>query len=45
VQAQIKITDHQNGTDQNDTDNHHEDVGITRSGNEARQIMGRAWMK
>jgi hypothetical protein len=35
VQTQIEIADCQNGSDQNDTDNHHEDVGVTGSGDEA----------
>jgi hypothetical protein len=29
---QIEIADGQNGTDQNDADHHHEDIGVTRSG-------------
>jgi len=32
---QIKITDHQNGTDQNDADHQHEGIGFTRRGDEA----------
>jgi hypothetical protein len=35
VQTQTKMIDHQNGTDQNDADNHHQDIGVTRSGDEA----------
>src|SRR5713226_3465756 len=42
---QVKMTDHQHGTEQNDADNHHQDVGVARSGDEARQMMGGAWMK
>jgi hypothetical protein len=40
VQAQIKIADHQNRDDQNDTDNQHEDVGVAGSGDEGWQVMG-----
>jgi hypothetical protein len=40
VQTQTKMIDHQNGTDQNDADNHHQDIGVTRSGDEAWQVMG-----
>jgi hypothetical protein len=36
VQMQVKITDHQHGTDQNDADNHHRDIGVAWSGDEAR---------
>src|SRR6266852_317518 len=42
---QIKIADHQNGADQNDADHHHQGVGVTLSGDEAREMMGGAWMK
>jgi hypothetical protein len=40
VQTQTKMIDHQNGTDQNDADNHHQDIGVTRSGDEAWQVIG-----
>ncbi len=42
---QIKISDRQNGADQDDADHHHQDVGVTRSGDEAREMMGGVWMK
>ena len=45
VQTQIKIADHQNGDDQEDADDHHQDIGVARRGDEAWQIMGGAWMK
>jgi hypothetical protein len=45
VQVQIEISDGKNGTDQNDTDDHHQNIGVTGSGDEARQMMGGAWMK
>ena len=45
VQMQIEIAHRQNGADQNDTDHHHQGIGVTRRGDEAWQIMGGAWMK
>ena len=44
VQMQIKIADHQNGTDQRDANNDHQDIGVTGGRYEAWQMMGRAWM-
>jgi hypothetical protein len=39
---QIEIADRQHGTDQNNTDDHHQDVGVTRGGDEGWQMMGAA---
>src|SRR6266481_2706513 len=45
MQTQIKIPDGHNGADKNNADDDHQDVGVTRCGDEARQIMRGGWMK
>jgi len=45
VQMQIEIAHRQNGADQDDTDHHHQGIGVARRGDEAWQMMGGAWMK
>jgi hypothetical protein len=36
VKPKIKIADPQNRNEQNDAHNHHQDIGVTRSGDETR---------
>ena len=35
VQVQIEDTDHENGADQKNADNHHKGIGVARSSDEA----------
>ena len=42
---QIQISDSENGDDQEDTDTDHQDVGVTGSGDEARQMVRRGGVK
>jgi hypothetical protein len=45
MQMQVKIANCDNGTDQDDADHYHQDVGVTRTGDETWQMMGGEGMK
>ena len=45
MQAQIEVTDRQNGADQKNADPDHQDVGVAWRGDEAGEVMGRGGMK
>jgi hypothetical protein len=45
MQVQVKIADCQNGANEKNADGDHQYVGVTGSGDEARQMMGGEGMK
>ena len=45
VQPQIDVADRQNGSDQDDANDHHQDVRVTRRGDKRGQMMRRVRMK
>ena len=45
MQTQIQITDTNNGANQDDANDDHQNVGVTRSGNETWQMMRCGWVK
>ena len=45
MEMQVKIANSDNGDDQNNANHDHQDVGFTRRGDKAWQMMGGGWMK